>query len=78
MVTDANQPWVSHVGQQDRRTIPEGTCRFGHRQDVGPGIPRPKMGLCGGPIFGATFCEQFGLIMISAARTKERNATPKN
>ena len=30
----------------------------------------PKMGLCGGPIFGARFCEQFGFIM--TARTKRK------
>ena len=36
------------------------------------------MGLCGGPIFGATFCEQFGLIMTSAARTKRKKCVPKN
>ncbi len=29
------------------------------------------MGLCGGPIFGATFCEQFGLIMTSGANEKQ-------
>jgi hypothetical protein len=31
----------------------------------------PKMGLCGGPIF-VTFCEPFGLILTSAARTKRK------
>ena len=36
-----------------------------------------KNGLCGGPIFGATFCEQFGLIMTSAARTKRKKCDPK-
>ena len=35
------------------------------------------MGLCGGPIFGATFCAQFGLIMTSAARTKRKKCDPK-
>ena len=35
------------------------------------------MGLCGGPIFGATFCEQFGLIMTSAAQTKRKKSDPK-
>ena len=35
------------------------------------------MGLCGGPIFGARFCEQFGFIMTSTARTKRKKSDPK-
>ena len=31
-------------------------------------------GVCGGPIFGASFCEQFGLIMTSAAQTKRKKS----
>ena len=37
----------------------------------------PKMGLCGGPIF-VTFCEPFGLILASAARTKRKKTNPSN
>jgi len=37
----------------------------------------PKMGFCGGPICGATFCEQVGLLLTSAARTKRKKCDPK-
>ena len=36
-----------------------------------------KNGAVGRAHFGATFCEQFGLVMTSAARTKRKKCDPK-